>query len=158
VQVFRNLATSRADPPAESCVKPVFHKDFFVAACDKVEAISIDSAENEVVSANDMKATGHFKNCSFVLRDSAHCARRFMSRLWKADSELDFTWKYFMLLATLIQWSGDLRTLYTECCEEADDGATSSRFTHMRAAKHRIETWLSPLSRSILEPSGPASH
>jgi hypothetical protein len=155
VKIFKNISTSRANCPVKSCVPPHFDKDFFNAACDKVEAISIDSAENEVVSANDMKDTGCFKNCTFILRDSAHSARRIMSRLWKADSELDYNWKFFMLLATLIQWSGDLRTLYTECCSDADDGATSSNFSHMRAAKHRIETWLSPLSRSILEPSGP---
>ena len=153
LQCFKALATSRAHCP-EPRVKARFDQSLFDESCKKVEAISIDSAENEVVSATDMKDTGHFPNCKFILRDSAHCARRLMSRLWKADPELDFTWKYFMLLASLIQWSIDLRNLYAECCEEADDSAVTSKYSHMRAAKHRIETWLSPLSRSILSPSG----
>ena len=47
-----------------------------------------------------------------------------------------------------------MRQIYVECVEEADDGAVDSRFKHLRSAKHRIETWLTPVSRSLTQPSG----
>ena len=45
---------------------------------------------------------------------------------------------------------GNLR-LYQECTTEASgDCAVSAQFTHLRAAKHRIESFMTPLSRSVL--------
>jgi len=94
-----------------------------------------------------------FPNCLQILRDAAHSSRRVLSRLWKADPVLNHAWTFFMLIASLIQWSGDLRNLYQECVNESTDSAVDTKFQHLRAAKHRIETWLTPMSRTILNPA-----
>ena len=163
VGVFRCACTSREHPPPGAHVEPMFHEDTFRHACDVTEAISIDSAENEVVSAWDMSRDhdglpAPFPNCMHVLRDLPHSARRVLSRLWKACPFLDFVYKLFILISSIIQWSDELRQLYAECSRESTDSATSSTFCHMRAAMHRIESWISPLSRCVLDPSGGSSN
>ena len=57
-----------------------------------LEAISVDSASNEITAASDMslmplpQACQTFApNCKHVLRDAAHSARRLLQRLWVAD-------------------------------------------------------------------------
>ena len=51
------------------------------------EAISVDSAANEVVSAGDMRtgSAAFCPNCWAVLRDAAHSVRRVPQRLFKCD-------------------------------------------------------------------------
>ena len=95
-----------------------------------------------------------FPNCKQTLRDAAHSARRILLRLWKADELLDYVYRFFMLIASIIHWSDDHRRLYAECTGQSTDAAVSTNFGHMRAAKHRIESLLSPLSRAVLDPSG----
>ena len=125
--------------------------DIFKTAC-------VDSAENEVVSARDMsrsKPDGSppdFPNMNNILRDAAHNARRVLSRLFKADHVLNYTMEFFMVIASIIQWSDDLRKLYRECVRESQYRAVETMFSHMRYAKHRIEIWLTPLSRCCLDP------
>ena len=54
-----------------------------------------------------------------------------------------------------MQHSIDLQRLYTECCAECEaTAAVSSRFANLRAAKHRIETFTTPLSRCLLNMDG----
>jgi hypothetical protein len=160
VNVVRAVCTERANPPKGAVVEPHFDKKLFVDTKNKVEGVSIDSAENEVVSARDMStrkpdgSAPEFPNAAHTLRDAAHSARRILGRLWKADSVLDYTYKFFMMIASIIQWSLDLRQLYQECTQESADKAVYTEFQHMRAAKHRIETFLTPISRCILDPSG----
>ena len=166
VEVVRAACTSRNNVPA-GCnsllvkkVKPVFNEALFDRTCDAVEAISIDSAENEVVSARDMAtprdngAPAPFNNCIHPLRDGAHSARRILTRLWKADAVLDYTYQFFMLIASMIHWSDDLKTDYVECTASSTNKAVATTFGHMRAAKHRVEASLSPLSRACLDPEG----
>ena len=57
-------------------------------------------------------------------------------------------------LGQLIQHSVELRRIYKDCCDAADDAAVSTVFGNMRAAKHRVETFSTPLSRTILNLSG----
>ena len=160
VQIVRNACTSRANAPEGADVEPQFHSSAFKHACHAVEALSIDSAENEVCSGRDMsqpKTGGReadFPNCHHTLRDSAHCARRLLTRLFKACTKLDYVSQFFMVLCSIIQWSDDMRTMYGECTSASIDAAVSSAFSHMRAAKHRIESALTPLSRCCLDPSG----
>jgi hypothetical protein len=159
VQIFKNACTSRANPPqgASPEVKPHFHQDAFDRACRSVEALSIDSAENEVVAGRDMAsstANGQFLNLQFTLRDGAHSARRLLSRLFKADELLSFVFDFFMILCSVIQWSDEMRAIYQACTNASTDAAVSTCFSHMRAAKHRIESWLTPLSRCCLDPTG----
>ena len=39
-------------------------------------------------------------------------------------------------------------------CAEADAAAVTTEFATMRAAKHRIETFNTPLSKAMLNPTG----
>ena len=160
VGVFKDVCTVRANPPNNAkMVIPFFDQPLFEHATEAVEAISIDSAENEVVSANDMCTARNgeaapFPNCRHPLRDAAHSSRRILSRLFKADETLAFVFKFFHMIASVIQWSDDLRCLYKECTSESTDAAVTTQFQHLRAAKHRIETMLTPLSRCCLDPTG----
>ena len=54
-------------------------------------------------------------------------------------------------MGQLIYHSIELRSMYEECVQSTiDDSAVSTAFRHLRAAKHRIETYMTPLSRSVL--------
>ena len=58
-------------------------------------------------------------------------------------------------MGQLVHYNKELKTLYGECvAAAADDSAVSTRFQHLRAAKHRIETLMSPLSRPALNLTG----
>ena len=160
--VFRRSCTSRANAPPGACdhVKACFHEKLFQDSKDKVEGVSVDSAENEIVSVRDMArpkpdgSDADFKHAHHVLRDGAHSARRFLSRLFRASARLSYTFDLFFAIASIIQWSDDLRHMYSQCTAESSDSATSTAYQHLRAAKHRIESWLAPLSRCLLDPSG----
>ena len=160
VDVCKEACTSRAHCPTQSAVPPYFDEKLFGRMRHAAEGIAIDSAESEVVSARDMArakidgSEADFPNCIHILRDAAHSARRTLQRLFAADKVLDYTMQFFFLLANMVQWSDDLRRLYSECTEKSDDAMVSTSFSHMRAAKHRIESWLTPLSRCCLDPEG----
>ena len=47
-----------------------------------------------------------------------------------------------------------MRAIYNQCKRGSSSGAVGSNFTHMRAAKHRLDTMISPLSRCMLDPDG----
>ena len=54
-----------------------------------------------------------------------------------------------------MQHSVDLQRLYAECCAECErTAAVKSRLANLRAAKHRIETFTTPLSRCLLNLDG----
>ena len=158
LKVVANMCTTRAHPPTGAVAKPVFDPKLFNHCRHILGPVAVDSAENEIVSVNDMSRPhndreAYFPN-SFGLRDGAHSSRRLLSRLFKASPKIDFVFNFFTMLATIIQWSDELRKLYSECTSESTDAAVSTEFTHLRAAKHRIESMFSPLSRSCLDPTG----
>jgi len=86
-QIFKNACTKFQNPPAGARVKEVFLEDTYKHFCTTVEAISVDSAAPEVVSAGDMRSgsAAFCKNCRYVLRDAAHSVRRVPQRLFKCD-------------------------------------------------------------------------
>jgi hypothetical protein len=154
IAVFKTFCTKYAGCPV-GVVKPQFSESLFKHMLVILEAITIDSAENEVVSAKDINKLKPVDSKEIlVIRDAAHCARRLLSRLFRADQALSYVFDFFAMIAKLIHWSPDLRTLYQECCQESITSAVSTKFMHLRAAKHRIETWLTPLSRAVLDPDG----
>ena len=58
-------------------------------------------------------------------------------------------------MGQLVHHSKELKAMYGECVAvAADDSAVPTRFQHLRAAKHRIETCMTPLSRSVLNFTG----
>ena len=95
----------------------------------------------------------------FLLRDSAHATRRVLSRAWGACEVLSAILGLFVhdknSPAQLIHHSMELRHLYRESCQSStQDAAVTTVFKDMRAAKHRIETYVRPLSRCILNITG----
>ena len=157
--VFKMFCTKYANPPANSAVTTEYDEALFKRMLEILEAITIDSAENEVVSAKDINRIKPANSKEvIVIRDAAHCIRRVLSRLFRADAVLSYVFDFFTMIAKLIHWSPDLRALYRECTDESLTSAVCTKFKHLRAAKHRIESWLTPLSRSILDPEGDCNH
>jgi hypothetical protein len=155
VEILKTASTKYNDPPKGALVEPQFDKEAYDKSCKTLEAVSIDSAENEVVSVSDMVELPMFGRI-FTLRDLPHGSRRVLSRLYKADKTLEHCFGFFAHWkdspSQIIQWSDDHRALYAKCTKESSCSATASNFTHMRAAKHRIETMFTPLSRCTLDP------
>ena len=52
----------------------------------------------------------------------------------------------------MIHFSDEFRRVYAECTAESTSKAVGAEFAHLRAAKHRVETYLGPLSRNITDP------
>ena len=156
VEIYKACCTRFSNPPRGCLLTPVFEEAAYKNLCKTTEAISIDSAENEVVAVKDMKKLPDFPDRVFTLRDLPHGSRRVLSRLWKADQTMDDCFGLFCHWkespAQIIQWSDDMRAVYSECTKASPCSAIASNFTHMRAAKHRLETMLTPLSRSVLDP------
>ena len=94
------------------------------------EAITIDSAADEIVSAVDLACVDSYvsrdladdraflPNLKHILRDKAHAARRILSRPWSADAELARIISTFVRgpssLGRLIQSSQDVRLMYSK--------------------------------------------
>ncbi len=162
--VIKRFTRRYCSPPAGAAVTPVEDPDLFNHILKLVEAITIDSAYNEVLSVQDVQQGGrgpspfpvmHLPRCRFLLRDGAHKARRILSRPWSACAilgdlvGLTCHWKDSM--GQLIHHSTELKKLYAQCVEECDhESAVSTRFANMRCAKHRLETHITPLSRAVL--------
>lgn len=158
VEIYKDACTKFSNPPPGANVTPFFDETAYDNLTKTTEAIAIDSAENEVCSVSDMTKLPMFPARLFVLRDLTHAFRRVLTRLWKADQTMGDCFGFFCHWkespAQMIQHSGDMRRAYGECTQQSSSAATASKFTHMRAAKHRVETMLSPLSRSVLDPDG----
>ena len=159
------FCTEDLHPPEGAEVKPRFNNALYMHMCVSTEAISVEAASNELTSVRQMcawhpdVAPKFLTRCTFILRDAARSSRRILSRGWGAGETLDSILGLFvhwrMSPGQMIQHSTDLRRLYNECCSvAANDAAVSTVFSHMLAAKHRIEPYCTPLSRCILNPSG----
>ena len=166
--VFRRACTVFRCPPPGSQVEPQFDQALFEHVRHASEAITIDSAANECAAGADAYRAVRggepfLPNCRFTLHDSAHKARRILSRPWATDEVMDAIVQLFVShrdsLSQLVHHSHDLKRLYQVCCTEAAvgdtaDAAVSAVFGNLRSAKHRIESLATPLSRQILNLSG----
>ena len=89
--ICRKACTINSSPTAGSSLAEVFDASLFAHLREILEAISVDSASNEVTAVADMTSSLHpntpqfAPNCKHLLRDSAHSARRLLERLWRAD-------------------------------------------------------------------------
>jgi len=88
--VLKDACTMYKNPPDGAAVKPRFCKETYDHARHILEAVSVDSAENEIVSVGDMRSgpAAFAPNCNFTLRDAPHSLRRVPGRLWKCDAVL----------------------------------------------------------------------
>ena len=102
--IFKDVCMIRDHAPRPLVAKAEFDKLLFAKSAGILEATCVDSASNEVVSVTDSSNRGPdwadavFPNNKHVLRDSAHSARRLLSRLYNADHVLKDTWSFFILL------------------------------------------------------------
>jgi len=165
--VFRSFCTRYANAPPSANVTPFFDEEKYEHLRKILEAISIDSASNEVCAATTAvnASTGPHQtlqsysaltpNCRWFLYDCAHKARRILSRPWKADEVLDGVMGMFChwsdSMAQLIQHSHDLKLIFQESVEATSgDAILSTKFKNLRSAKHRFETQITPASRVVL--------
>ena len=157
--IYSDFATQFIDPPPGASVEPIFQQDHYNHMCKITEAAAVDSASNEICSVSDMACAEFTPNCRYCLRDAAHSARRVLERLWgKGDSVLSDILGLFCQwrdsVAQLIHHSEGNQLIFKECTESAaNEAAVSTRFRNLRAAKHRIETFTTPLSRMVLTPT-----
>ena len=164
---YETLAARHATtlPKSGISAAPEFDQELFTQICNCLEAIACDSASNEVTACHDMHTVSsqqslrdlkvYFPLLRWVLRDAAHNARRVIARPWKSDPVLSSLMDVFCLakrsLPQMINHSGDLQAQYLQCVKDSErDLPVSTRFAHLRAAKHRFETGVTVLSRIIL--------
>ena len=159
-KIYTDFCTRYLDPPRGAIVEPCLLPDVYEHMRQVTEALAVDSAENEIVACREMSTPtdgmpAFTPNNRFILRDATHSGRRVLSRLFSACAVLRdilgllVHWRDS--LGQIIQHSLELRRIYKECCASTKDSAVSTEFAHMRAAKHRVETFLTPLSRMILD-------
>ena len=127
--------------------------------CHIAHTITIDSAADELASAADMHATDSWAaekhgrafmpGLRFVLRDKAHAVRRFLERPWKASTYLSQLLHVVCVdstsLAQMVQHSHEFQMWYKQR-SEANLATESGAFSTFRAARHRFETNVTPLS------------
>ena len=87
--IYKDFCTKYVDPPRGAAVTPIFLEELFDHMRNITEALAIDSAENEIAAAHDMKLDtaaepAFTPNCKFILRDACHSARRVLGRLFAA--------------------------------------------------------------------------
>ena len=136
-------------------MEPDFDEDMFCAICAKVEAISTDSAENEVAAGRDLTLPGSFlPNLRYILRDSVHAARRVLTRPWQADEVLGYVMGFLFQwpdsIGQLVHHSRHMTTMFEESCKKCASENTSTTFRNLHTAKHRIESEITPPSRLAL--------
>ena len=169
VEVLKSFCTrfeflkSRASLASTAALE--FDQELFTHISNCLEAIASDSASNEVTACHDIHTVSalqsrrqlkvYFPMLRWVLRDAAHNARRVISRPWKSDPTLSSLMDVFCFnkrsLPQMIHHSGELSSQYSQCVQEAERWLPiSTRFTHLRSAKHRFETGVTVLSRLIL--------
>ncbi len=164
LQCFKNFCTPLLDPPClkENPPASCFNAELYEHLLSITEAITIDSAENEVVASYDMMSStslsssqGHFKNMKHILRDKAHGLRRLLSRPWAADTLLADLLDTIVLsrgsIVQMIQHSGDFRNWLLEFSRDNIHKDITTAFSNLRAAKHRFESYASPLSRCVID-------
>lgn len=160
LKVMQRACSRFANPPAASKMRSFVKKDLLQHVRQTVTSIAVDSASDEVVSAELMRtavvspALCHLTpQLKFVLRDKAHASRRITSSPWKADSALTQTLKLFATgrgsIARLIQNSHELRRVFAEFAQTCHN-AIRRAVVNMRAAGHRFESHARPLGRTCL--------
>jgi hypothetical protein len=124
------------------------------AVLHKVELLCVDAASDEVLSGERMRGrSGELvdvqavaPNLKMIFRDAAHASRRFLSRLWKADDEIDgvveFAIRNKHSITQRIHHSVVFAAWFDD--EVHRDGGT---IKNLRAAKHRFESYAVPLGR-----------
>ena len=167
-KLIENFCTKFYDPPdaPKSGAQPTLDVSLLRHIQNVTEAITIDAASYEVASARDLTSSSSFTaeqiaqpfmpNLHHILRDKMHaCWRVLMERPWSADSILADWFDVYVSgkqsLPRLIQNSFVFRQWLTELSAQNSSKCFSSTITNLRAAKHRMESQVTPLSRMLCE-------
>ena len=131
---------------------PEFDSALCEHICDKIHAITLDAASNEVAAAKDVMSAsagaciegapqGHMPNLKIRSRDRAHGMRRVLQRPWEADVYHDALITSLVLgagsISQLVQHSITFQTWFADCCAMVDKRLVSTVYHDLRAAKHR---------------------
>ena len=126
------------------------------AVLNKVELLCVDAASDEVLSGERMRGRSGepvdvptvTPNLKMIFRDGAHAARRFLSRLWKADDTINAVIDKVLRNKHSIIMRIHNSLVFTGWFEEEvrRDGGTVK---NLRAAKHRFESYAVPLNRTV---------
>ena len=120
---MRNVCTKWCDMPRflESKMTPQLDQITLDKLRANTEAIATDSADNEIAASRDLTVKSNFLTSHpYILRDSAHNARRMLSRGWAADPALhnmcSFLFMWGESLGQLMRHSCLLANMYKDCC------------------------------------------
>lgn len=123
----------------------------------RVEAVCVDSASNEINAARYMARPPDGSppvtpNLKLIIRDKAHASRRLISRPWACDPYLNqVVTTIIMGSASIVQRirnSTAISKMYAD--HVASMGGPFRKTRCLRAAKHRYETWNTPLGRVVM--------
>lgn len=158
--VMRDFCTSGTGCAAGRA--PVFDEALFEHMRTHIHSTTVDSAANEIVAAQDMAASqpgrefAQLPNHKLIVRDRAHGSRRTLQRPWAADPYLDAIVTSVVLgpssICQLIQRSDDFRAWYFSCTSASNSKGVKTCFRNLRAALHRYETLVTPISRCLAWP------
>ncbi len=132
-------------------------QDLANAMRQKIEAVCVDSAFNEVKSARLMKTCprGHpaAPNLKCIVRDRAHASRRVVSRPWRADPFLsDLVDTFIMSRRSIVQriHRSTVFTAWYVSNLAVHSPEAFAKTGGLGAAKHRFETWQKPISQFVM--------
>ena len=164
-EVMVRSCTKNADIAYGSELKVPCRQQFNQRAFQKfrnsIRMCAVDAATDEVNSVRDMRCPVDGSeplapHNEMILRDKAHAARRAIHRPWKADPVLSHLMVIFIQgkhsIMQTIQNSEHIRAIFTNHCRNIKHGfAWHSRLlVSVHAAKHRHESWTTPIGIFVL--------
>ena len=159
-RIMQRFCTRFCDPPQPCRRRSILKRDVLLRLRQRVTSLSVDSAADEVVSAELMRSKALnaslqklTPNLRFIVRDKAHSSRRITSRPWSADPAL----KEILIrlcagrgsIAKLIHNSVEVRRIFAEFAKAADSDVMTA-VTNMSAAGHRFDSHATPLGRTCM--------
>ena len=146
--------------PRQSMPEPRNLQSKVKALMRKIEAMTIDSASDEVLAAELMrgnstspKETSMAPNLNFVIRDVTHASRRCIQKPEKSDDYLhEIVGTLFTNRSSItqrIEHSLVWREQFAKHVQEVDD-QVGNGVKNVKAAKHRHESSAKPRGRFVL--------
>ena len=167
LQVIRDMCTPGLGLPGSARENLTCDEDLVQHVRRSVLSTTVDSAGNEVAAVFDSAApilassllleNGDtlFPCHKLLVRDRAHGTRRILERPWRADDYLDTIVTSLVTgrssITQLIQHSFDFKQWYAEATGASKSKAVSTSFKTLRAALHRYESLVTPLSCFVLD-------
>ncbi|CAE7237118.1 unnamed protein product [Symbiodinium sp. CCMP2456] len=159
-RIMQRFCTRFIQPPEHSKQPAVLKRHLLSHLRSAVTSLSVDAAQDEVVSAELMRAKALnatiqklTPNLRFIVRDKAHSSRRITQRPWSADSALRDVLLHLCTgkgsIAKMIHHSDEIRRIFANFAKTSSSNAITAA-TNMSAAGHRFESHAKPLGRSCI--------